>query len=54
MANRYYLRVVEIDTSKTVYENLFFTKNDIAEELEDWNPEEYCYSIDTFDKEMAE
>lgn len=54
---KYWLTVVEIETGKTVYENGFYTREGIADELEDWHPEDYCYSIEEVkyskDKELA-
>lgn len=47
MSVKYWLTIVEIDSGKKVYENGFYTREGIADELEDWNTEEdYCYSIE--------
>lgn len=44
---KYWLTIVDIDSGKTVYENGFYTREGISDELEDWNIEEdYCYSIE--------
>jgi hypothetical protein len=45
MTTKYWLTIVEIDTGKCVYENGFYTREGIEDELEDWHPEDYCYSI---------
>lgn len=44
--SHYYLTIVEIETGKTVYENGFINRHNVAEELEDWDLDEYCYSIE--------
>lgn len=44
--SHYYLTIVEIDTGKVVYENGFINRHNVAEELEDWDTDTYCYSIE--------
>lgn len=44
--SHYYLTIKEIDTGKTIYENGFINRYNIAEELEDWDTDTYCYSIE--------
>lgn len=50
----YYLTIIEIQTGDTVYENCFINRENIAEELEDWDLERYCYSIEEITLEAAE
>jgi len=47
--SHYYLTVVDIETGKIVYENGFINKHNVSEELEEWDPEDYCYSIETIE-----